>query len=137
MGSRTNLRTLAVCTVLIVGLQAVAPRIGHTANACDNPQNSYDATYCKAKLFIEADEEMNGVYKALRSKLDKTGKEELRQIQLKWLEYRNFHCERMGTINVECNFVVVKSRTDYLRDRLRECEIGYCSADKIRAKSWD
>lgn len=106
-------------------------------NPCDRYNTSYDRTYCLSKLFVESDKELNEVYKELRQKLDGGTREKLKQTQLSWIQYRNNRCETQpGTINVDCNYEVNKTRTEYLRDRLRECKTGACDKNAIVRPSW-
>ncbi|MBO7380271.1 MAG: DUF1311 domain-containing protein [Neisseriaceae bacterium] len=106
-------------------------------NPCDRYNTSYDRTYCLSKLFVESDKELNEVYKELRQKLDGGTREKLKQTQLSWIQYRNNRCETQpGTINVDCNYEVNKTRTEYLRDRLRECKTGACDKNAIVRANW-
>lgn len=108
-----------------------------SADTCNRYTTSYDRTYCKSKLFVESDKELNEVYKSLRQKLDGGTRENLKQTQLQWIKYRDNRCEtRPGTIDVDCNYEVNKARTEYLRDRLRECKTGACDKKAIVHSSW-
>ena len=107
------------------------------SDACDSFVTSYDQTYCEAKLFIESDQELNDVYKELRKYLNPNTSAALVQSQRSWLKYRNSACEEQGAINVECNYGVNKVRTEYLRDRLRECKTGNCRNHDIIFRSWE
>ena len=107
------------------------------AETCDRYTTSYDRTYCFSKLFVESDKELNDVYKSLRKHLSTQARQNLKNTQLEWLQYRNKSCEtNPGTINVDCNYRVNKERTEYLRDRLRECKSGMCNTDLATSKSW-
>ncbi|MBR7001523.1 MAG: DUF1311 domain-containing protein [Neisseriaceae bacterium] len=104
---------------------------------CSRYNTSYDRTYCLSKLFVESDNELNEVYKELRQKIDGGTREKLKQTQLSWIKYRNNRCETQpGTINVDCNYEVNRVRTEYLRDRLRECKTGACDKNAIVRPSW-
>ena len=106
------------------------------ADGCTKPSTSYDKTYCTAKLFMESDKELNEVYGQLRKTLKSEIQKELKTIQLQWIDYRNSSCEENGMIAVDCNFKLNKARTEYLRDRLRECKTGHCQPQLIQVKSW-
>ncbi len=104
---------------------------------CDKFTASYDKTYCMSKLFVESDYELNEVYKELRGKINEDGRSELKRTELEWMKYRNSKCEIMpGTINVRCSYEVNVERTNYLRDRLRECKVGHCDYKAIGKQSW-
>lgn len=108
------------------------------AGECDNYRTSYDRTYCYVKLFTESDNELNQVYKSLRDVLKDEQRKSLIETQRAWMKYRDQSCEaQTGTINVDCNYDVNRKRTDYLRDRLRECRAGTCRNDMIASPSWE
>ena len=104
---------------------------------CDRYPTSYDRTYCASKLFIESDNELNRVYKDLRKYTKGNTGKELVQTQRAWLKYRTAMCETTpGTINMPCSYEVNRQRTEYLRDRLRECRAGACNPSAITLPSW-
>jgi len=107
------------------------------ADECDKYKTSYDQTYCFAKLFLESDKELNTVYGELRSASREPVKQQLKSVQLEWIRYRNDSCESQGRIDVNCNYRVNRERTEYLRDRARECKVGTCRDDMIAKKSWN
>jgi uncharacterized protein YecT (DUF1311 family) len=117
-------------------LAAAIPSVLNAADGCQDPKTSYDRTYCIAKLFVESDNELNQVYKELKDSLNAEMKKKLTSIQREWLKYRDNSCEASGTIDVQCNYDVNRKRTEYLRDRLRECKTGHCREDLIGQKSW-
>lgn len=105
--------------------------------SCNDPKTSYDRTYCVALLFMVSDKELNKVYQDLRSKIGKLNKKKLKKVQLKWIDHRDKECESKGTINVDCNHRVNKERIEYLRERIRECDIGSCNYTKIHEIAWE
>jgi uncharacterized protein YecT (DUF1311 family) len=114
--------------------------VSSTARAqgeCDKYKTSYDKTYCFAKLFLESDKELNDVYKDLRQSVKGDVKEQMTETQRAWIKYRDTSCENQGTIDVDCNYRVNRERTQYLRDRLRECKTGNCRNEMISQKSWN
>lgn len=114
-------------------------QFSHAQNtdSCDKFKTSYDKTYCVAKLFLESDKELNAVYTELRKPLKDTVKQQLTETQREWIKYRDASCERSGSINVSCNYKVNRERTEYLRDRARECKTGNCNDAAIAKKSWE
>ncbi|QLB39461.1 MULTISPECIES: lysozyme inhibitor LprI family protein [Mannheimia] len=104
--------------------------------SCEKFTTSYDRTYCVAKLFVESDNELNQVYKELKTYLKSEISKSLTTTQRNWIKYRDNRCETNGNIEVDCNYQVNKLRTEYLRDRLRECKTGNCQIDAIRRESW-
>ena len=125
---------LLLASFALVSLLGV--RDARAEDGCTNPKTSYDRTYCTCKLFIESDNELNEVYKELKGQLPKDLASKLTSVQKEWITYRNSKCESGGTIAVDCNFDVNKARTEYLRDRLRECKTGHCQDEKIATRSW-
>ncbi len=104
--------------------------------ACDQYQTAYDQTYCMAKLFLASDDELNQVYKDLKSQLQGNTAKKLTNVQRQWISYRDSNCQAEGKINVRCNYHINKARTEYLRDRLRECKTGNCRLEAIIQPSW-
>jgi uncharacterized protein YecT (DUF1311 family) len=123
--------------VVVIGVIAIMASVVFAAGECDKYKTSYDITYCYCKLFVESDKELNVVYKELKDVLKDDMKKKLTETQREWMKYRNNACEEQpGTINVDCNYQVNKERTEYLRDRSRECKTGNCREDMIVKKSW-
>lgn len=129
-----NFRKIILATIAAIAFQV--PTFALEDN-CDKYSNSYERTYCMSKLFVESDNELNDVYKQLRAKLNKSGQTDLKNAEVRWLKYRTSRCETSpGTIDVRCSFYVNVDRTNFLRDRLRECRSGMCDYDAVGAQSW-
>lgn len=127
----------AIFSALALGLLGLTSFAANAQGECDKYRTSYDRTYCMAKLFVESDKELNAVYKELRGPLKETVSQQLKSTQLQWIKYRDSACESSGSINVDCNYRVNRARTEYLRDRARECKAGTCRDEMIVRKSWD
>lgn len=117
-------------------LSLLVPTLAIANDACDHFNTSYDRTYCSAKLFLESDNELNEVYKELKSTLKPEVAKGLTQTQRDWIRHRDMACENKGEIDVGCNFKINRERTEYLRDRLRECKTGNCQTNAITKQSW-
>lgn len=117
-------------------LALFVPAIAMANDPCAHFKTSYDQTYCTAKLFLESDNELNEVYKELKAQLSPEVAKGLTQTQRDWIRHRDMACENKGNINVDCNFRVNRERTEYLRDRLRECKTGNCQINAITKQSW-
>lgn len=125
------LNALAAGVLCVLSAQAFA--IGE----CDKYKTSYDRTYCYSRLFMESDKELNEVYKDLRDTLRDSVRRQLTETQRAWMKHRDQVCQpESGTINVDCNYDLNRKRSDYLRDRLRECRAGTCREELIAAPSW-
>ena len=131
-----NLLKNASLTLLASGLFFSSVSTASAASSCDQYTTSYDRTFCFCKLIVESDKELNDVYKALRKQIDKETAEGLKMTQRQWIKYRNNQCENNGTIQLQCNYEVNKNRTDYLRERLRECKSGVCQNSLVVRPSW-
>jgi len=123
--------------VVFTGMFLMVSMTAFAEGECDKYTNSYDKTYCFSKLLVESDKELNEVYKQLKSRLKPGLKVKLTEIQREWMNHRDGACQaRPGTILVNCNYYVNRERTEYLRDRLRECRTGNCRDEMIGRKSW-
>ncbi|ALN58033.1 MULTISPECIES: lysozyme inhibitor LprI family protein [Lysobacter] len=122
---------------LAFALLGLAAGNAYAQGECDKYRTSYDKTYCFAKLFLESDKELNAAYNDLRGVAKEPAKSQLKQTQLQWIKHRDASCENSGSINVDCNYRVNRERTEYLRDRARECKAGTCRADMIVKQSWN
>lgn len=122
---------------VVIGMFLITSTTAFALGECDKYTTSYDRTYCFSKLLVESDKELNEVYKQLKPGLKPEQKRKLSEIQREWMKYRDNTCqEEPGTIIVNCNYYVNKARTEYLRDRLRECRTGNCRDDMIAKRSW-
>ena len=131
-----NMLKITSLALLASGLFFSAVGTTAAASSCDQYTTSYDRTFCFCKLIVESDKELNDVYKALRKQIDKETAEGLKMTQRQWIKYRNNQCENNGTIQLQCNYEVNKNRTDYLRERLRECKSGVCQNSLVVKPSW-
>ena len=121
-----------------MGILFLFPYTALADGECDKYTTNYDRTYCFVKLFIESDNELNAVYKDLRKVIKAPVRDKLTLVQREWIKYRDVACQpQPGTIAVDCNYKLNRDRTEYLRDRLRECRAGTCREDKIAQKSWE
>src|SRR3989338_8603091 len=128
------LPTASLAACLLLSAQGAHADI---TDSCNKFKTSYDKTYCVAKLFLESDNELNMVYTELRKPLKDNVKQQLTETQRDWIKYRNAACESSGSIDVCCNYKVNRERTEYLRDRARECKTGNCNDAAISKKSWE
>jgi len=103
---------------------------------CNKTTSDYDVVYCGAKLYLQADKELNDHYQTLVSKLNPEGKRLLKTGQLAWIETRNQQCtERRGNsilVNLDCATQTTVERTQFLTDRHRECVSTGCMNSKLR-----
>lgn len=104
-------------------------------SACDKPKNDFDSLYCLSKIYQEADKELNDNFKLLAGKLDVDGKKSLRSGQLAWMKDRNSRCsEARGSsflVDLDCASSTTIKRSQFLQDRLRECNSSGCQNSKL------
>lgn len=105
------------------------------AENCDHARNSYDAVHCDNKVYANADNELNKVYKELRSKLNTSQKGILKRSQLAWIRERDQNCSGesdVGTvIYTRCQLSETQQRNSWLRERLRECKTIGCKTSAL------
>ncbi|WP_322029956.1 lysozyme inhibitor LprI family protein [Paraburkholderia sp. J76] len=123
-------------SALLFSMLGLAAFSAHAAGECDRYRSEYDKTYCFSKLFLQSDAELNQVYDDLNKLIKPAVKQELKETEASWIQYRDGSCSSGGTIDVDCNYRVNRERTEYLRDRLRECKTGTCRNGEIVKPSW-
>ncbi len=105
------------------------------ADNCSKPRDDFDGLYCLNKVYGEADKELNVVYKKLRTLLTDNEKSTLKKTQLKWIKNRNSSCSlRKGPnffVSLGCTTNMTVSRTNSIRDRIRECKATGCQSSKL------
>ncbi len=104
-------------------------------SACDKPKNDFDGLYCLNKVYQEADKELNENYKSLVGKLDADGKKSLKSGQLAWMSSRNSRCsethDNRFLVDLDCASSTTIQRSQFLQDRLRECNSSGCQNSKL------
>lgn len=105
------------------------------ADNCDKPRDDFDSLYCLNKIYQESDKELNMAYKELQSLLDNKGLRILKETQIKWIKSRNNNCslKKDGKffISLGCTTKMTVSRTNILRNRIRECKATGCQTSKL------
>jgi uncharacterized protein YecT (DUF1311 family) len=109
---------------------------GAAAHAdCSTSKNEFEDVYCYAKIYIDADNDLNAAYKALTSKISADTKSVLKKSQLAWMKQRNDECGRTDSdgyyVDLSCAVDFTRNRTQFLRERTTECETGTCDLDKV------
>ncbi|RQH05638.1 lysozyme inhibitor LprI family protein [Paraburkholderia dinghuensis] len=121
---------------LLLATLGLASFVAHAEGECDRYKSAYDQTYCFSKLFLESDKELNQAYGDLSKVIKADVQKRLKSTEMAWIQYRDASCSQEGTIDVACNYRVNRERTEYLRDRLRECKAGTCRDEEIAKQSW-
>ncbi len=123
-------------TKMIVALAGFLALSNVWADNCANPRNAYDAVHCEQKIYQKADSELNKTYKRLMARLDGDGKATLRDAQRAWIRARDSACTTQSAdvgpvISTTCMTEQTITRTNFLADRLRECETVGCINDRL------
>jgi uncharacterized protein YecT (DUF1311 family) len=128
---KTTLKLLLAATTLALPMTSAL-----AASACSNPSSDFDQVYCYAKLFMQADTDLNVAYKNLVSKLNPDGRAALKKSELAWIKTRNGQCTETRAsdilVNLDCTVEQTVSRTHWLGDRLRECSASGCMNEKLQ-----
>jgi len=102
---------------------------------CSTSKNEFEDVYCYAKIYIDADNDLNAAYKALTSKIDADTKSVLKKSQLAWMKKRNDECGQTDSdgyyVDLSCAVDFTRNRTKFLQERKAECEGGQCDRDKM------
>ena len=92
--------------------------------------------YCKDKLYIQADKDLNTAYNDLAKQLSVADRKTLKSVQLDWMRERDSSCieERDDEILllVNCRLNRTIKQTQFLQDRLRECKSTGCQPSRLR-----
>lgn len=127
------MKSLIATALILAG--SLTGSLAHANSNCDKPRDDFDGLYCLNKVYLEADKDLNSVYKELVGKLDAAGKGRLKSGQLSWIDERNSRCSRNDGgafyVNLRCATETTISRVQFLQDRLRECKSSGCQQSKL------
>ena len=126
------------CRLFAAGLLAAAALSlanGAARADCASSKNDFEDVYCAAKNFIDADNDLNGAYKALVAKLTADQKATLKQSQVGWIKVRNGKCGKTDSdgyyVDLDCAVETTRNRTQFLKDRIAECTAGSCDSKRL------
>lgn len=80
------------CWRLIALLSLSTLASAASALDCDQAQTQADMTECAGQALIQADAELNRTYLDYRNGLDRNGRNQIRDVQLAWIKYRDLTC---------------------------------------------
>lgn len=102
---------------------------------CEHTKNDFDDVYCLAKIYINADGDLNDAYKSLVAKLNAEQKKSLKSGQVAWIKQRNESCGQAESdgyyVDLDCAVTTTRKRSDFLIERRKECEAGACDAQRL------
>lgn len=104
---------------------AATKLMGH----CGDAQTQDVMNACFAMDFQHAEQQMNSTYKATLKRLDPEQRVCVRTVQKAWLQYRELHCEAVGSIQAGGGSLepteVFSCKADLTRARAKEIQNGY------------
>lgn len=99
-----------------------------SAPNCQNPANQIDTDECAVLEYKKADAQLNKLYKELMGNLEAEDKQQLKQVQLNWVKYKEAQCKLEGAkygkmgglIEKNCQTRITKQRNADFVEMLRE-----------------
>ncbi len=106
------------------------------AAGCERTSTEFDGLYCVVQLYVQADKELNDVYKELFGKLNKQGQGLLRVAQIKWIAARDQASGKMldgeRVFYMDTATQMTTERAAFLKACLRECNSTGCVNSKLK-----
>lgn len=119
--------------IILVTTSMLTPLV--FADNCDKPRDDFDGLYCLNKVYQESDKELNEAYTELRKFLNDEEKKQLKKTQITWIKQRNNNCsfrkDENFFVSLGCTTKTTVSRTNTLKDRIRECKATGCQPSKL------
>lgn len=81
------------CRRLLLAVLLATIGLNSYAAGCDQAQTQADMNQCAAQALNQADSDLNATYLAYREKLNTPQKNQLRDVQLAWIKYRDLACK--------------------------------------------
>jgi len=81
------------CRRLFVAVVLATIGLDSYAAGCDQAQTQAEMNQCAAEALNQADSDLNATYLAYREKLNTQQKNQLRDVQLAWIKYRDLACK--------------------------------------------
>lgn len=90
---------------------------------CNNAQTQADMDECASQALNKADAELNQTYVDYRKRLDKAQQNQIRDVQLAWIKYRDLSCKyatSRGTGGSAHNMALQSCLTEKTLERTKE-----------------
>jgi uncharacterized protein YecT (DUF1311 family) len=97
---------------IVVILLAIWPSLSEAG--CDSPMTQGEMNRCAGLDLAKATDQINATYADLRRRIPEDKREELRQVQLAWISFKDRHCR------LEARFAEGGSTEPMLRDMCLE-----------------
>lgn len=118
----------ALCVGLLTAIAAINPAAA--ADDCKDPITQQDMNRCAAKDAGREDALLNKNYKELVAKLDGKQKEQLKNVQLAWIKFRDLQCHfesdgyeggsMQPLVHSSCLYKQTKQRNKDLGEMIKE-----------------
>jgi uncharacterized protein YecT (DUF1311 family) len=121
------MKTILLLFILVLS-QVFSGAVAANDWECNPAGNQSQMNACAEEDFSKSDRELNVVYKRVIANLDRTGQQELRQEQRKWLKERDPQCKAKADSEAEggsmwpmeyqsCRAKITRERTKILMKR--------------------
>ncbi|HKB83445.1 MAG TPA: lysozyme inhibitor LprI family protein [Burkholderiales bacterium] len=107
---------------------------------CRNPQNQTEMNQCAAQDLEQVTKEINKLYTEYRGRLNEPQKQQLKEIQLAWIKFRDLACkfDSSGVAGGSAYpFVMQSCLIEKTRVRLKELQtLANCQEGDLSCPAW-
>ena len=129
-------KALLVCW----GLSSLFVSSAALAVDCQNPQTQIDMNQCASTDLDRETKKINKTYNNFRAKLNPTQKQQLKEVQLAWIKFKDLACkfEASGVEGGSAHSMVLAGcLTEKTRQRNKELEaLGNCQEGDLSCPAW-
>lgn len=129
-------KTLLVCSFL----SSLFVSSSALALDCQNPQSQTDMNQCAYSDLDSETKKINKTYNDFRAKLNPTQKQQLKEVQLAWIKFKDLACqfEASGVEGGSAHSMVLAGcLIEKVRQRNKELEtLGNCQEGDLSCPAW-
>ena len=129
-------KALLVCW----GLSSLFVSSAALAVDCQNPQTQIDMNRCASTDLDRETNKINKTYNVFRAKLNPAQKQQLKEVQLAWIKFKDLACkfEASGVEGGSAHSMVLAGcLTEKTRQRNKELEaLGNCQEGDLSCPAW-
>lgn len=107
---------------------------------CRNPQTQTEMNQCAAQDLEEITKEINKVYTEYRGRLNESQRQQIKEVQLAWIKFRDLACKFEGSGvagGSAYSFVLQSCFIEKTRVRLRELQtLANCEEGDLSCPAW-
>jgi len=133
MKLHTSLLVCSFLSILVVPCSALALD-------CQNPQTQTDMNQCSSSDLTRETKKINKTYNDFRAKLNPSQKQQLKEVQLAWIKFKDLACqfEASGVEGGSAHSMVLAScLAEKTLQRNKELEaLGNCQEGDLSCPSW-